>query len=153
MPDVATSERAVGQPLRAVRRAPRRIAGAGSHLLLVANTNASGLNGRRETVDRAASLLRSFGAFVETRWTGSAGELDELVSEEERRIVLIGGDGTLHAVANTAATSPRSHYCRAGGRTTWLGRSACRSASSLPPGSRSRASPTRSTGSRSRPKG
>ena len=106
MLDVATSERAAGQPLRAVRPAPRRMAGAGSHLLLVANANASGLNGRRETVDRAASLLRSFGAFVETRWTGSAGELDEFVSEEERRIVLIGGDGTLHAVANICGHKP-----------------------------------------------
>src|ERR687897_990278 len=106
MLDVATGERAVGQPLRAVRPAPRRMAGAGSNLLLVANTNASGLNGRRETVDRAASLLRSFGAFVETRWTGSADELDAFVSEEERRIVLIGGDGTLHAVANIHGHKP-----------------------------------------------
>lgn len=106
MLDAARSERAVGRPLRAVRQLPRRRAGAGSNLLLVANTNASGLNGRRETVDRAASLLRSFGAFVETRWTGSAGELDAFVSEEERRIVLIGGDGTLHAVANIRGHKP-----------------------------------------------
>ncbi|HKI22782.1 MAG TPA: diacylglycerol kinase family protein [Gaiellaceae bacterium] len=106
MLDVARSEGTAGQPLRAVQRAPRRRAGAGSNLLLVANTNASGLNGRRETVDRAASLLRSFGAFVETRWTGSAGELDAFVSEEERRIVLIGGDGTLHAVANISGHKP-----------------------------------------------
>jgi diacylglycerol kinase (ATP) len=104
--DVATSERAAGQPLRAARPATRHMAGAGSNLLLVANANASGLNGNRETVDRAASLLRSFGAFVETRWTGSAGELDAFVSEEERRIVLIGGDGTLHAVANICGHKP-----------------------------------------------
>jgi diacylglycerol kinase (ATP) len=104
--DPATTERAAGQRLRAARPATRHMAGAGSNLLLVANTNASGLDGRRETVDRAASLLRSFGAFVETRWTGSAGELDEFVSEEERRIVLIGGDGTLHAVANICGHKP-----------------------------------------------
>ncbi|HEX2496257.1 MAG TPA: diacylglycerol kinase family protein [Gaiellaceae bacterium] len=106
MLDVATSERAAGQPLRAVRPTTRRMAGAGSNLLLVANPNASGLHDSRETVDRAASLLRSFGAFVETRWTGSAGELEEFVSEEERRIVLIGGDGTLHAVANICGHKP-----------------------------------------------
>lgn len=106
MLDAATSERATGQPLRAARPATRRRAGAGSNLLLVANTNASGLNGHREIVDRAASLLRSFGAFVETRWTGSAGELDAFVSEEERRVVLIGGDGTLHAVANISGHKP-----------------------------------------------
>jgi diacylglycerol kinase (ATP) len=75
-------------------------------LLLVANANASGVNGRREPVERAASHLRSFGARVETRWTSSARELDEFVSEEERRVVLIGGDGTLHAVANIDGHKP-----------------------------------------------
>jgi diacylglycerol kinase (ATP) len=92
------------------RGAPRerlRLAPAGhSNLLLVANANASGLDGKRETVDRAASLLRSLGARVETRWTASPGELEQLVSEEERRVVLIGGDGTLHAVANIDGHKP-----------------------------------------------
>src|ERR687896_1336957 len=76
------------------------------HLLLVANVNASGVAGKRETVDLAASLLRGFGAEVELRWTASPRELDELVSEEERRVVLIGGDGTLHAVANINGHKP-----------------------------------------------
>jgi diacylglycerol kinase (ATP) len=77
-----------------------------SSLLLVANANASGLGGKRETVDRAVSLLRSFGASVEARWTGSPLELEDLVSEEERRVVLVGGDGTLHAVANVRGNKP-----------------------------------------------
>jgi diacylglycerol kinase (ATP) len=95
---------------QAVRRTPRerlRLAPvARPHLLLVANVNASGVAGKRGTVDLAASLLRGFGAEVELRWTASPRELDELVSEEERRVVLIGGDGTLHAVANIHGHKP-----------------------------------------------
>lgn len=107
MLDVARSETVRGgQQLRVSRTAPRRVAGAGSKLLLVANANASGLNGSRGTVDRVSSLLHSFGASVETRWTASPGELDELVSEEERRVVLVGGDGTLHAIANIRGHRP-----------------------------------------------
>jgi diacylglycerol kinase (ATP) len=86
--------------------ATTRATAVGHKLLLVANANASGLEGHRETLDRAASLLRGFGASVEARWTGSPRELEELVSEEERRVVLIGGDGTLHAVANICGHKP-----------------------------------------------
>jgi diacylglycerol kinase (ATP) len=94
-----------GQPL--ARRARVGVADPGrSNLLLVANANASGLGGRTDLVDRAASLLRGLGARVETRWTASPAELDELVSEEERRVALIGGDGTLHAVANVHGHKP-----------------------------------------------
>jgi diacylglycerol kinase (ATP) len=95
---------------RQVDRAPRkrlRQAPAGRpSVLLVANANASGLAGRRDPVDRAASVLLGLGARVETHWTMSPAELDELVSEEERRVVLIGGDGTLHAVANVHGHKP-----------------------------------------------
>jgi diacylglycerol kinase (ATP) len=98
---------AVGHEARSAQRKPLRLAPTGRpSLLLVANENASGLAGKRETVDRAASLLRGFGARIETRWTASAHELDEFVSEEERRVVLIGGDGTLHAVANIHGHTP-----------------------------------------------
>jgi diacylglycerol kinase (ATP) len=101
-----TDVRSVGGE-RLARRARVSVADpARSNLLLVANANASGLGGRREIVDRAASLLRTLGARVETRWTTSAAELDGLVSEEERRVALIGGDGTLHAVANICGHKP-----------------------------------------------
>ena len=76
------------------------------NLLLVANGNASGLNGHADTVDRIASLLRQRGAGVERVWTTSPDEFDALVSEEERRVVLLGGDGTLHAVANVHGHTP-----------------------------------------------
>jgi diacylglycerol kinase (ATP) len=98
---------AEGHAAPSAQRTPLRLAPTGrSSLLLVANANASGLEGKRETVDRAASLLRGFGARVESRWTASPAELDELVSEEERRVVLIGGDGTLQAVANIHGHKP-----------------------------------------------
>jgi diacylglycerol kinase (ATP) len=94
---------------KGVRRAPTersiRVPGDRS-LFLVANANASGLGGNRAAVDEAAALLSSFGARVETRLTESPRELDELVSEEERRIVLFGGDGTLQAVANVQGHKP-----------------------------------------------
>jgi len=98
---------AEGHASPSARRKPLRLAPTTrSSLLLVANANASGLEGKRETVDRAASLLRGFGARVESRLTGSPAELEELVSEEERRVVLIGGDGTLQAVANIHGHKP-----------------------------------------------
>src|SRR5918994_3542599 len=98
---------AVGHEARSAQRKPLRLAPTGRpSLLLVANENPSGLAGKRETVDRAASLIRGFGARIETRWTASPHELDEFVSEEERRVVLIGGDGTLHAVANIHGHKP-----------------------------------------------
>ena len=89
-------------PRERIRRAPpRRMS-----LLLIANPNASGVHGSSEIVGRATSLLRSFGARVETRWTSAPEELAALVSEEERRVVLLGGDGTLHAVANVGGHKP-----------------------------------------------
>jgi diacylglycerol kinase (ATP) len=102
-----TGAAAVGHEAGSARRRPLRQVPTGhSSLLLVANANASGLDGKKDAVDRAASLLRGLGAHVEARWTASAGELDEFVSEEERRVVLVGGDGTLHAVANIHGHRP-----------------------------------------------
>jgi diacylglycerol kinase (ATP) len=84
----------------------RRATPGRPNLLLVANENASGVRGLAETVDRAAALIRSEGAVVQTMRTASADELDALVSEEERRVVLLGGDGTLHGVANVHGHKP-----------------------------------------------
>jgi diacylglycerol kinase (ATP) len=76
------------------------------HLLLIANGNASGLIGRLQAIEQAEYLLRSWGARVESRRTHSADELDHLISEEERRVVMLGGDGTLHAIANVHGHKP-----------------------------------------------
>ena len=73
------------------------------HLLLVANGNASGLSRRPSLVGDSAQALRSAGARVETRVTRSLEELDDALAMEERRVVLLGGDGSVHAAANSRA--------------------------------------------------
>ena len=73
------------------------------HLLLVANGNASGLSRRPSLVADSAQLLRSAGARVETRVTTTLEELDEALATAERRVVLLGGDGSVHAAANSHA--------------------------------------------------
>jgi diacylglycerol kinase (ATP) len=102
MLSTATSERIATRP----SERPRVRALGRPSLLLVANGNASGLNGHADTADRVAMLLRHRGARVEQTWTASPDEFDALVSEEERRVVLLGGDGTLHAVANVHGHTP-----------------------------------------------
>jgi diacylglycerol kinase (ATP) len=108
MSEVAQTRAAAAgrQVHRATRKRLRQAPAGRPSVLLVANPNASGLAGRRDPVDRAASLLLALGARVETRWTTSPAELHDFVSEEERRVVLIGGDGTLHAVANVHGHKP-----------------------------------------------
>lgn len=83
--------------------APSRLRTLSPHLLLVANGNASGLSRRPHLVQDSAQLLRSAGARVETRVTTSLEELDWLLASAERRVVLLGGDGSVHAAANSPA--------------------------------------------------
>ena len=97
------------QPQRPARLRPRS-----RHLLLVANANASGLQGRRDVVDGALRLLRQRGKAVEARLTSTTDELAEVVSEEERRLVLLGGDGSVHAVANVPGHKPEIALLPAG---------------------------------------
>jgi diacylglycerol kinase family enzyme len=69
--------------------------------VLVANGTASGVGRSRDTLDTARSALRAWGARVETHRTGSLAELaDAWPSFADRRVVLLGGDGTVHAAAN-----------------------------------------------------
>jgi diacylglycerol kinase (ATP) len=74
-------------------------------LLLIANRNASGL-ARREQVDEAVRTLRSRNAAVEVRLTGDLHELGEAISAARGRVVLLGGDGSVHAVANLPGPLP-----------------------------------------------
>jgi diacylglycerol kinase (ATP) len=76
------------------------------HLLLVANGNASGLGRRPELVADSARLLRSAGARVESLVTTSLDELELALATAERRVVLLGGDGSLHAAANAPGPKP-----------------------------------------------
>ena len=87
-------------PLRPAR-APR-LRSTSPQLLLVANANASGLAGNSERVAAAAAALRRHGGRVETRLTATLEELAGVVTEESRRLVVLGGDGSVHAAANIA---------------------------------------------------
>jgi diacylglycerol kinase (ATP) len=87
-------------------RAPRRLRSLSPQLLLVANGNASGLNRHPELVQQSARLLRTAGARVETLVTSTLDELAFVLAGAERRVVLLGGDGSLHAAANTPGLKP-----------------------------------------------
>jgi diacylglycerol kinase (ATP) len=89
------------RPVVATRSA--RLRSTSPHLLLVANGNASGLARRPSLFQDSTQLLRSAGARVETRLTASLEELDDALATAERRVVLLGGDGSVHAAANSAA--------------------------------------------------
>jgi diacylglycerol kinase family enzyme len=68
---------------------------------LVVNANASGAGGAAEVVARATQALRAAGARVRARLTADEHELADAVRDaEDRRLVLVGGDGTVHALAN-----------------------------------------------------
>jgi diacylglycerol kinase (ATP) len=83
-------------------------------VILVANANASGIVRRPEIVDGARRLLRTMGSRVEVRLTSSLDELADLLPHAGRRVVLLGGDGSLHAAANIAGPKPELALLPAG---------------------------------------
>jgi diacylglycerol kinase (ATP) len=93
----------------------RRLRSLSPHVLLVANGNASGIVRKPELVAGAGRLLSSAGARVETRLTSSLDELAELLPAAERRVVLLGGDGSLHGAANVPGPKPELAILPAGG--------------------------------------
>ena len=95
-------------------RAVRQRAAA-TDVVLVANGSASGLGGSRDALDGARRALNLTGARVEAHRTGSIGELAELWPHiHHRRVVLLGGDGTLHAAANLPYGPPELAILPAG---------------------------------------
>jgi diacylglycerol kinase (ATP) len=92
-----------------------RLRSLAPHVLLVANANASGLTRHPELVDGSARLLRDAGARVETRLTATLEELADALAAAGRRVVLLGGDGSLHAAANTPGPKPELALMPAGG--------------------------------------
>jgi diacylglycerol kinase (ATP) len=84
----------------ATRPAHRPRAHRAGELILVVNANASGVRRRPEVDSRFAVVLRAEGAGVEIRVTESAAELAAVAADPERRLVLLGGDGTVHGLAN-----------------------------------------------------
>ena len=102
----------VPQPVAPRRRAHLR--SLSPHVLLVANANASGLVRRPELLEQTAGLLRTAGARVEPRLTRTTDELGALLATAERRVVLLGGDGSLHAAANAPGPKPELALLPAG---------------------------------------
>lgn len=104
------------RPLPAVTRPRPRLRPVSSPtVILLANGNASGIVRHPELVDGARSLLRTAGARVETQVTSSIEELGAIVSEAGRRVILLGGDGSVHAVANLPGAKPELAILPAGG--------------------------------------
>ena len=87
-------------PVARLAQAPARKRSCCGELLLVVNANASGVRRSPELVSRAAFALRGEGAKVELHVTESAAELAAHAADPDRRLVLLGGDGTVHAFAN-----------------------------------------------------
>jgi diacylglycerol kinase (ATP) len=78
-----------------------RLRVVGREVELVVNGNASANGDAGQVVQRAGQALRDAGARVRARLTADVEELAATVRElEGRRLVLVGGDGTLHALAN-----------------------------------------------------
>jgi diacylglycerol kinase (ATP) len=84
------------------------------HLMLIANGNASGVGGDRAVLDGAVRTLRDRGARVEAHVTTSLDELADLVHVADRRVVLLGGDGSVHAFANVDGPKPEVALLPAG---------------------------------------
>jgi diacylglycerol kinase (ATP) len=82
-------------------------------LTLVANARASGL-ADTNLVDQAVTALRARGAGVETRLTETLEELEATVASADGRVVLLGGDGSVHAVANLRGSLPELALLPAG---------------------------------------
>lgn len=96
-------------------RRPRPSHASDTHLVLVANGSASGLGRSRDVLEEARRALRSRGYRVEVYRTESVGELaDAWPAFQDRRVVLLGGDGTVHAAANLPFAPPELALLPAG---------------------------------------
>jgi diacylglycerol kinase (ATP) len=70
---------------------------------LIVNARASGNGGATAVAARAIAALRDAGGHVRAHVTADEAELEAVVrSADGRRLVLVGGDGTVHALANLA---------------------------------------------------
>jgi diacylglycerol kinase (ATP) len=96
-----------------LKTAPLRRSRLDRDLVLVANGNASGVAGRA-MLDEALETLRGQGARVEPRLTADLGDLEAAIGDADGRVVLLGGDGTVHAVANLPGPLPELALLPAG---------------------------------------
>jgi membrane-associated protein len=78
-----------------------------SSVVVVVNGRASGIEDPYETAARLAVALKRLGTDAETVVTLSEGDLWEVLRSAaslNRRVVLVGGDGTMHSAANAPLT-------------------------------------------------
>jgi diacylglycerol kinase (ATP) len=108
---------ATGFRARAARPAfsPAAYPAHDGELLLVVNANASGVRRNPDLVSRAAFALRAAGGQVDLRVTESAAELAAVAADPDRRLVLLGGDGTMHALANLPSVQAEAALLPVGG--------------------------------------
>lgn len=85
-------------------------------LLLVGNAQASRVGARPQALRGVESALRSAGARVDAHLTETVEELAALVSAADgRRLAVLGGDGSLHALANLGSPPAEVAILPAGG--------------------------------------
>jgi diacylglycerol kinase (ATP) len=82
---------------------------------LIVNGHASGSGAGPTVLARAAAALAAAGARVRAHVTTDEAQLAEVVrGAEDRRLVLVGGDGTVHALANVDLSAPPAALLPAG---------------------------------------
>lgn len=101
-----------GRPLQSELGAPRQSQVRTDHLLLVVNAHASGVG--PAAVAGIESELKRWGSGVTTLVTESPREWIDELADDERRVVLLGGDGTLHAAVNDTSARPEIAILPAG---------------------------------------
>jgi diacylglycerol kinase (ATP) len=99
-PRTALDTRPAPRPEPRPRRASHLVV-VGREVELVVNGRASGASDAGEVVARATNALRAAGARVRAHVTADERELADAVrAADGRRVVVAGGDGTVHALAN-----------------------------------------------------
>jgi diacylglycerol kinase (ATP) len=108
---------ATAPALRPAFQAParRRLRPLSPTIVMVANANATQIVRHPELIDGARRLLSGTGARVDVHVTSTLDELGAVLSERDRRVVLLGGDGSVHAAANIPGTKPELALLPAGG--------------------------------------
>jgi diacylglycerol kinase (ATP) len=88
----------------------------GPRLLLVVNASATRVRDPANAREQAQAALERAGASVDAHVTESVDEFAALVrGAADRRVVLLGGDGTLHEAVNVAEDTPELALVPAGG--------------------------------------
>jgi diacylglycerol kinase (ATP) len=99
-PQTLTDRPATFRPAPRTRTRPAALTVVSREVELVVNGRASGAAGA-EVLERATAALSAAGAQVRAHLTADERELEAVVrAADGRRLVLAGGDGTVHAFAN-----------------------------------------------------